>query len=116
MLNNRELAGLIWVSVAFLWAFSKASVRESLGRVVKAFLTPQLLLPIVAMLAWVGVELWVGVQFALWNSALAKGTIFWTLGSAGVLLLNCAQIDSDGEDVQFFRRTILGVCAPGDSG
>ena len=109
MLNNRELAGLIWVSAALLCAFSKMSVRESLVRVVKAFLKPQLLLPLVAMLAWVGLELWVGVRLALWNSALAKGTILWTLGSAGVLLFNCAQIDSDGDDVHFFRRTILGT-------
>ena len=109
MLNNRELAGLIWVSAALLCAFSKMSVRESLVRVVKAFLKPQLLLPLVAMLAWVGLELWVGVRLALWNGALAKGTILWTLGSAGVLLFNCAQIDSDGDDVHFFRRTILGT-------
>ena len=109
MLNNRELAALIWVSAAVLWAFSKTSVRESFVGVVKAFLKPQILLPLVAMLAWVGLELWVGVRLALWNTALAKGTILWTLGSAGVLLFNCTQIDSDGDDVHFFRRTILAT-------
>ena len=108
MLNNRELAALIWVGAAVLWAFSKASVRESFVGVVKAFLKPQILLPLVAMLAWIGLELWVGVRLALWNTALAKGTILWTLGSAGVLLFNCTQTDSDG-DVHFFRRTILAT-------
>ena len=109
MLNNRELAALIWVSAAVLWAFSKTSVRESFVGVIKAFLKPQILLPLVVMLAWVGLELWVGVRLELWNSALAKGTILWTLGSAGVLLFNCTQIDSDGDDVPFFQRTILAT-------
>ena len=109
MLNNRELAALIWIGAAVLWAFSKPSVRESSVGIVRAFLNPQVLIPFVAMLAWVGLELWVGVRLALWNLALAKGTILWTLGSAGVLLFNCTQIDSDGDDLHFFRRTILAT-------
>ena len=109
MLNNRELAALIWISAAVLWAFSKTSVRRSFVGVIKAFLKLQILLPLVAMFAWVGLELWVGVRLALWSTALAKATILWTLGSAGVLLFNCTQIDSNGADVHFFRRTILAT-------
>ena len=111
MLNNRELAALIWVSAFFLWALSKKSVRESSVGVVKAFLKPQILLSLAAMLVWVGLELWVGLRLALWSPALAKGTMLWTLGSAAVLLFNCTQRDSDGDDQHFFRRTILAtVC------
>ena len=109
MLNNREIAALIWIGAAVLWAFSQKSVRESFFGVVQAFLKPQILIPLVAMLAWVGVELLIGVRLALWNLSLAKATILWTLGSAGVLLFNCAQIDSDGDDLRFFRRTILAT-------
>ena len=106
MLNNREIAGLIWVSAFFLWAFSKKSVREGSVGVVRTFLKPQILLPVAAMLVWVGLELWVGLRLALWSPALAKGTILWTLGSAAVLLFNRARLDSDG-DLNFLRRTIL---------
>ena len=109
MLNNRELAALIWIGAAVLCAFSRPSVRESSVGVVKAFLKPQVLIAFAAMLAWVALELSVGVQLALWNLALAKATILWTLGSAGVLLFNCAQIDSEGGDLDFFRRTILAT-------
>lgn len=109
MLNNRELAALIWIGVAVLWAFSKPSVRESFVGVIRAFIKPQILISVAAMLAWVGLELSVGVRLALWNLALAKGTTLWTLGSAGVLLFNCTQIDSDGDDPHFFRRTILAT-------
>ncbi len=109
MLNNRELAALIWISAGVVWAFSKTSVRKSFVGVIKAFFKPQILLPLVAMFAWVGLELWVGVRLALWSTALAKATILWTLGSAGVLLFNCAQVDTNGADVHFFRRTILAT-------
>ncbi|MYE67460.1 MAG: hypothetical protein F4236_04665 [Acidimicrobiia bacterium] len=84
-------------------------MRSSLVGVVKAFLKPQILIPLVAMLAWIGLELSIGVRLELWNPALAKGTIWWTLGSAGVLLFNYTQIASNGDDRHFFRRTILAT-------
>ena len=107
MLNNRELATLILVSTFVLWASSQKRVREGSVRVVNALLNPQILVSFAAMLAWVGLELWAGVQLSLWSPALAKGTILWMLGSAVVLLFNCTQIDSD--DLHFLRRTILAT-------
>ena len=111
VVNNRELATLIWVSPFVLWAFSNRSVREGAVGVVRALLKPQILLSLAAMVAWVGLELWVGVRFALWSATLVKGTILWTLGSAAVLLFNCAQLESDRDDLRFLRRTIIAtVC------
>ena len=109
MLNNPEIAGLIWVGAFLLWALSKKSVREGSVGVVRTFLKPQILLPVAAMLVWVGLELWVGLRLAVWSPALAKGTILWTLGSAAVLLFNCGRLDSDDDDLHFLRRTILAT-------
>ncbi len=109
MLNNREVASLILVSVFALWAFSQKSVRQGFVEVVGACLDPQILVSLAAMLAWVGLEVWMGIRLALWSPAFAKGTILWTLGSALFLLFNCTQIDSDGDDRHFLRRTILAT-------
>ena len=106
MLDNRELAALIWLGVAALSVLSQEKVRESFARVVKAFFQLLILIPLTAMLAWIGLELWVGVRLALWNPVLAKGTFLWTLGSAGVLFFNCSQAASDRH---FFRRTIVAM-------
>ena len=103
MLNNRELAALIWLGGAALWALSQEKVRGSLARVVKTFFQPLILIPLIAMLAWVGLELWVAVQLVLWNPVLTKSTILWTLGSAGVLLFKWPQVATDPH---FFQRTI----------
>jgi len=77
--------------------------------VVRAFLKAQILLPLAAMLAWVALEVWAGTRLALWSPSLAKGTILWTLGSAAALLFNCAQLDSNRDDLHFFRRTVLAT-------
>ena len=108
MLDNRELAALIWVCAAALWVLASKSVREGFAGVVKAFFKPQILIPLAAMLGWVNLELWIGVRLAIWNFALVKGTILWTLGSAGVLLFNCTQFHSDSTHY-FFRRTVLAT-------
>ena len=102
MLDNRELAGLIWLGAGVLWVISQTNLRENAAKLVTAFFRWQILVPILAMLAWVGLELWVGLKLGLWNASLSKGTILWTLGSAGVLLFNRVQTDSE----HFFRRTI----------
>ena len=108
MLNNRELAAVIWLGVATLWVLSTKGGRRGFVGIATAFLKLQILIPLVAMLAWVGLELWVGARLALWNPTLAKSTILWTLGSAGVLLFNSTQLDSDSEP-HFFRRTIAAT-------
>lgn len=109
VVNDRELAALIWASAFLMWAFSKKSVREGFVGMVRTLFKPQILLPVVAMFVWVGLELWVGGRLALWSSALAKGTILWTFGSAAVLLFNCARLVSDGDDLLFLRRTTLAT-------
>ncbi len=109
MLNNRDLAALIWIGALVLWAFSKRGVRQGAVEVLRAFLKPQILISLAAILAWVGLELWVGIRLAVWSTALVKGTILWTLGSAMVLLFTNTRIDSDGNDLLYLRRTILGT-------
>ncbi len=106
MLNNRELAAVIWLGVATLWVLSTKGGRRGFVRIATAFLKIQILIPLVAMLIWVGLELWVGARLALWNPTLAKSTILWTLGSAGVLFFNCTEIASDPP---FFRQTIVAT-------
>ena len=102
-IDNRELAALIWLGAGTLWALSQKQIRLSFVQLVSTSVRLQVLVPLVAMLAWVGLELWVGARLALWNLELTKGAVLWTVGSAGVLLFNCANVQSD---MPFFRRTL----------
>ena len=106
MPDNREIAAVIWLGAAGLWVLSQQKLRESIGGAFKAFFQPLIVIPLLAVLAWIGLELWAGSRLALWNAALAKSTLLWTADSAGVLFINCAQAASDSH---FFRRTIGGT-------
>ena len=110
ILDNRELAGLILLGIGLLIALIKQEVRQSLAGVMNAFFRLLILGPIVAMLFWIGFELWVGRLLGIWDPTLSKGTIMWTIGSAGVLLFNCAKTDSN---LYFFRRTIISTTGVG---
>ena len=111
MLDNRELAALIWLGAAALAALALVALsgeqaRASFAGVIKRIFQPSILLPLIAMLAWISLELWVVLRLALWNLVLAKSTFLWTLGSAGVLFFNCSQVAPDS---RFFRRTVVAT-------
>jgi hypothetical protein len=106
MLDNRDIAALIWVGVAALWMLSQPKLRAGFGVILKTLFQPLIVVPLLAMLAWIGLELWAGARLRLWNTSLAKGTLLWVLGSAAVLFFNGAQAASDP---RFFRRTLLGT-------
>jgi len=89
MPDNREIAALAWLGAAGVRVLSQQKLRESIGGVLRAFLQPLIIIPLAAMFAWIGLELWVGARLALWNVTLAKSTLLWTLGSAAVLFFNC---------------------------
>ena len=104
MLNNREIAVLLWLGVATLWLLFQPKQRSGLCGILKLFLQPVIIIPLLAMFAWIGLELWVGAHLSLWNAAFAKDTVPWTVGSAAVLFFNCTQAATDP---RFFRRTML---------
>lgn len=104
--DNREIAALILFGAAAVWVLSKPKLREGIGGILKSFFQPIIFIPLFAMLAWIGLELWAGSRLGLWSTSLAKGTLLWVLGSAGVLFFNCTQAASDP---RFFRRTLHGT-------
>ena len=112
MLDNRETATLIWLGAGLLWSLSHRKVRESLGVVARSFVQLSIIIPVLAMLAWVGLELWVGLRLTMWNADLVKGTIFWTLGSAGVLLFNCTEAASEPR-LRYWRELPTRATAEG---
>jgi hypothetical protein len=103
-LNNREWAVLLWLLIGLAWALSQHSVRSSLRDVGRAALHVKIILPTLAMMAYVGALVRIGWQLNLWTVSLTKDTIIWFVGSGLVLLAN---IDKAWKEQQFFRRTAL---------
>jgi hypothetical protein len=104
VLNNRELAALLLIAALLAGASLIRPVRSSLGKVAKAFFAPKLLLSLLAMLAYVGLLIGLGLKTGVWNWDLASETATWFVGSAFVLFLN--QADASRQS-GFFWRVVL---------
>ena len=102
-LNTREIAALILLGAMLLIALTHKRVRESMVKLLLMFLRPQIFIPVVLMWAWVVFEVWVGSMFTFWRFELLKGTVLWTLCSAGVLIFSCTKLHAA---IPFFWKTV----------
>jgi hypothetical protein len=106
MPDNRELAALIWLGIGLVWALSQQKIRSAFGDGLRAFFKPIIFLPLLVMLAYIGLEIWLGLRLGFWNAGLVKGTVIWAVASAAVLYFNAA---SAAGDPRFFRKTLAAT-------
>lgn len=88
LFNNREIATAIWLLMAFVFALSKRTIRESMLNVIKAFFQPKILLCVGFMILYtIGM---VAVLYAanFWNATLLKDTVLWFCFTGMLLAIN----------------------------
>jgi hypothetical protein len=103
MPDNRETAALIWVAIMFVWIASKKDLRASVGGVFRTAMHPKILLPIIVMCGYVGLEVWLASKFALWRPDLIKPTLLWLAAAFAMLLY----FDKSVKEPQFYRRAVV---------
>ena len=108
VLNNRELASLIWLAVAAAWVLSRRDLRSGIAGILKSLANPLLLGPLLGLLGWIALEIWAGGKLGLWNTGLVSNTVVWTVGTALVLYFN---VNKAAEDPLFFRKTAKSALA-----
>ncbi|MXW46667.1 MAG: hypothetical protein F4109_03575 [Gammaproteobacteria bacterium] len=106
VLNNREIAGLIWLSVAACYFLPRVLRKSNLRALIQAFFVPSIIIALSTMFIWIGLELWVGSMLSIWEAALTKPTLIWAIGSGGVLFFKC---QSAGSKPHFVRQTMMGT-------
>lgn len=76
--NNREIAGAIWLLLAFVISLLKAEdVRRSLSHVVRAILAPRLLAVFGYFAGCVALLAWIGNSLGFWSSSQTIPTVVW---------------------------------------
>lgn len=108
-MNNRELATVLWASavvVAILVGCAlNSNLRSSVGGVLRAVLTPVIVVPFVMMVVYCWGVVRLAIAFGFWNQDhLLTDTFFWFLTSAIVLFFNVADAGPG-----FVRRKALQV-------
>lgn len=106
MLDNRELAALIWLVLGFSWVLTRRGLRSQIRGILRSLLKPVIFVPLLCLSAYIGFEVWTGSQVGLWTSDLTKDTLIWSAGTGAILFFNAA---TAGGEPDFFRRTLAGA-------
>lgn len=109
VLNNREMAGLIWLvvlAVYVLWQPGRAKLLKSLGAAAGIIVTPKLLVPLVTYVGWLVGAVWLANRVGLWDAGLLKPTLLWGI-FAGIALFFSWTKALDQE--AFFKSALLAA-------
>jgi len=104
LFNNREKAMAVWLAVGLVWMFLSGRTRPALQQLLRSFFQWKILLIVLAMLLYVGLEIFCLRSVGFWDTSLLKDTILWTLGVAFVLLVNSG---TPTQDEHYFRKVLL---------
>jgi len=108
VINNRELALLIWLALGAVLALIllRGDLRSTLLEVVRMVLNPVVVVPVVLMGGWTGGLIAVAAGIGWWEAELATDSVVWFVGTALVLMFRVTE--AFGEE-RFFKRTIVGA-------
>jgi hypothetical protein len=67
-LNNRELALVVWTGIILLWMLSRQDLRGSLLGVIRAVLSPLIVVPLLSFGIYIAGWVWLADRVDLWQS------------------------------------------------
>ena len=106
MINNRELALVIWLGAVLALFLLRGNLRPILFQLVRVILHPVLVIPVLLMAGWVGGLILVAARISWWEAELATDTAVWFFGTAIALMFS---VNEALREERFFRRTIIGA-------
>ncbi len=102
--NNRELSLLIWISVFIIALLPSKQIRQGLKGILMTLFAKQILVPIIVMILYISLIIFIFFSLQFWDVSLLKDTIFWAFGVAFVLFFNTTKAIKEDD---FFKKTIL---------
>lgn len=110
ILNNREIATVIWFVAVFGFLIIKANAWDALAGVYRSFFKPLILWPIAMMALWVAASVWVLARHGLWEIENLKTTIIWFVSFAIGWMFNVKRWEGDpNENVRHVLKDVLSL-------
>ncbi|MCD4753475.1 MAG: hypothetical protein K8R40_10420 [Anaerolineaceae bacterium] len=103
ILDNREIAILIWLGVFFIKAIFQKNIRKSLMAIWNVLTQKIILVSIILMLVYIGAMIYLFYQINFWDISNLSDTIFWSVGVAFVMFINIDRTKEDG----YFQKVVL---------
>jgi len=110
--NNREIAGVIWLLLAFVFFLLKSEdVRRSLARVFRAILAPRLLIVFGFFAGCVTLLAWIGNSLFFWSSSQTIPTIVWYFIGGLPLLFRAFDAKEDSQHFRGYAKAVVSGTA-----
>lgn len=107
ILNNREIAIVLWLLAISIYIFSSskmAEVRNAFKGVLAAFLVRQIMAVLCLMVAYMAIVIHWLSELELWNFEQLKNTVFWCVSVGFMSLFKLEKIK---KDMYFFKHSFL---------
>ncbi len=107
ILNNREIALVLWILVISIYIFSSSKmveVRNSFKGVLAAFFVRQIISVLCLMVAYMAIVIYWLSELELWNFEQLKNTVFWCVSFGFMSLFKLEKIK---QDMHFFKHSVL---------
>ncbi len=108
VLDNRELAFLLWLGVAVVIVVWYPNTREHLPGLLKHVFASKLTIIFAGVVLWALATVWLLWSVGAWSSSLASETIFWLLGP-GIALVFGIGIGTRRDSDEFLLTTFKQV-------
>lgn len=95
MLNNREIAIVVWFGVLAVFVLSTRAFRSSVGKF-RTVLYPKVLVLLALITIYLGGWTYVAARAGLWNTTFTKTTTIWYVGSALSFIADAHNIHRGG--------------------
>lgn len=102
--SNREIAIGIWILIVFAWLMQDPKIRNSVGRLLRAFMSKVIIVSSALMVTYVTVMIIGLSKVGLWDKSFLKETIFWILGVGSVQLFSANKAN---QEARYFSPLLL---------
>lgn len=107
ILNNREIAVLLWflaISIYILSSSRMTEVRNAFNGVITAFFVKKIITVLFFMVAYMAIVIYWLSELELWNFEQLKNTVFW---SFSVGFMSLFKLEKIKQDKHFFKHSVL---------
>lgn len=110
-LNTREVALLVWLAVVVLGSFFGAGTRRSLRGVVRAALTPKIVVVFLFIGGWGALTTWVFYFLGIWTPSFIKDAALLTFGPVLTAVVNQENLRAQRSFLRVFVELVSVTAA-----
>jgi len=96
ILDNREIAMLIWLGIFILWILSKKETRKHIAPLLKTLTGKVIAIPLTLMTLYVCLLIYFLMNLGFWDFSYLSVTVIWFIGVAISMFVNAPHLTESG--------------------